>query len=185
MTSRPILLASVVASSLYLVTPPYGAADWRVFLKVASIALLAALGFRVSNLLGAALSFGALGDFLLGVRRLGSLNAEKPGAPFKRSLSGVFLLRAGQAVSPQNGLSRRGRQIERNEVRLRIQIILPRLINHANLPEFHPVASGTTQYTLRSSSDDRCAPFFTQIANCGSARFMYLTLRLSSIPTDS
>ena len=51
----------------------YTSADWTVILKVASIALLAVLGFRVNRLLGIALSFGALGDFLLGVHRLGPL----------------------------------------------------------------------------------------------------------------
>jgi uncharacterized membrane protein YhhN len=72
MQARFALVASAVASLLYLLTPAYAAADWRVFLKVASVALLAVLGFRVSKLLGAALSFGALGDFLLDVPSLGS-----------------------------------------------------------------------------------------------------------------
>ena len=41
-----------------------------------SILLLAVLGFRVDALLGGALAICALGDFLLGVRMLGSLDAE-------------------------------------------------------------------------------------------------------------
>lgn len=45
--------------------------------KVASIGPLALLGFRVNKLLGAALSFGAIGDFLLGVHRIGSLGVEQ------------------------------------------------------------------------------------------------------------
>lgn len=77
MTSRPTVVASVAASLAYLLTADFGVPDWRVFLKVASIALLAALGFRVSRLLGAALTLGAVGDFLLDVPRLGSVGPEQ------------------------------------------------------------------------------------------------------------
>jgi uncharacterized membrane protein YhhN len=45
--------------------------------KVGSILLMALVAFRVDRLLGTALAFGALGDLLLGVRRLGSLDPER------------------------------------------------------------------------------------------------------------
>jgi uncharacterized membrane protein YhhN len=77
MTSRPILFASAAASLAYLLTADFGATGWRVFLKVASIALLALLGFRVSKPLGAALTLGTIGDFLLGVPRLGTFGPEQ------------------------------------------------------------------------------------------------------------
>jgi uncharacterized membrane protein YhhN len=77
MTSRRVLFASAVASLIYLLTATSGSADWRVFLKVASIALLALLAFRVSKLLGTALTFGAIGDLLLDVPRLGTLGPEQ------------------------------------------------------------------------------------------------------------
>jgi uncharacterized membrane protein YhhN len=51
--------------------------EWPVLFKVASIVLLAILGFRVKVLLGSALALGALGDLLLGVRQLGTVGAEK------------------------------------------------------------------------------------------------------------
>jgi uncharacterized membrane protein YhhN len=74
---RPLLALSAFASVLFLLASSFTSADWTVLLKVASIALLAVLGFRVNRLLGIALSFGALGDFLLGIHRLGNLGAEK------------------------------------------------------------------------------------------------------------
>lgn len=77
MTWRSLLLTSAAASLVYLLTADFGATDWRLFLKVASIALLALLGFRASKLLGAALAFGVIGDFLLDVPRLGSLGPEQ------------------------------------------------------------------------------------------------------------
>jgi uncharacterized membrane protein YhhN len=77
MTSRPFLLTSAAASLAYLLTADFGATEWRVVLKVVSVALLALLGFRVSKLLGAALTFGAIGDFLLDVPRLGALGPEQ------------------------------------------------------------------------------------------------------------
>jgi len=48
---------------------PITAGDWLVIFKVASILLLAVLGFRVNALLGSALVICALGDLLLGARR--------------------------------------------------------------------------------------------------------------------
>ncbi len=75
--SRPLLALSAAASLAFLLASSFTSADWTVILKVGSIALLAMLGFRVNRLLGIALSFGALGDFLLGIHRLGSLDAEK------------------------------------------------------------------------------------------------------------
>ena len=77
MKSRHLLLLSFVASVVYLVASTAVASDWLVVFKVASIAILAWLGFRVSKLLGAALTFGAIGDFLLGVHRIGSFDAER------------------------------------------------------------------------------------------------------------
>lgn len=76
-STRPLLLLSAVASAVFLLASLYVANDWLVVFKVASIALLAVLGFRVNVQLGLALTLGALGDFLLGVRHLGSLDAEK------------------------------------------------------------------------------------------------------------
>ena len=72
-----MLALSASASLAFLLSSSFTSADWTVVLKVGSIALLAVLGFRVNRLLGIALSFGALGDFLLGVHQLGSLDAEK------------------------------------------------------------------------------------------------------------
>ncbi|HVO78539.1 MAG TPA: lysoplasmalogenase [Candidatus Bathyarchaeia archaeon] len=77
MKSRPILLLSAAASLIFLFASPLVASDWTVIFKVASVALLAALGFRVSRLLGTALTFGAAGDFLLGVHRLGNFGTEQ------------------------------------------------------------------------------------------------------------
>jgi uncharacterized membrane protein YhhN len=45
--------------------------------KVGSILLLALAGLRVDKLLGTALAICSVGNLLLGVRRLGSLDAEK------------------------------------------------------------------------------------------------------------
>ena len=77
MKSRHLLLLSFAASLVYLLVSPVVASDWLVVFKVASVAILAMLGFRVNKLLGTALTFGALGDFLLGVRHLGRFDAEK------------------------------------------------------------------------------------------------------------
>ena len=77
MKSRQLLLLSFAASVVYLLASPAVAGDWLVVFKVASIAILAWLAFHVSKRLGTALALGALGDFLLGVHRLGPLDAEK------------------------------------------------------------------------------------------------------------
>src|SRR5271169_1540438 len=76
-SSRLLLLLSAAASLIFLLVGPYTAGDWLVIFKVASILLLAVLGFRVNALLGSALVICALGDLLLGVRRLGGINAER------------------------------------------------------------------------------------------------------------
>jgi len=77
MTSRPLLLASVAASLIFLCASFSTSADWTVIPKVASISLLAWAGFRVSDLLGAALTLGACGDLLLGVSHLGRFGPEQ------------------------------------------------------------------------------------------------------------
>ncbi len=67
---------SAAASLTFLLARPLTAGDWPVIFEVASILLLAVLGFRTDGLLGGALALSAVGDFLLGVRRLGSLDGE-------------------------------------------------------------------------------------------------------------
>lgn len=74
---RPLLIASVAASLIFLFADSLAAGDWPVVFKLASIAILATLAIRADKLLATALAFGALGDFFLGVRRIGSLDAEK------------------------------------------------------------------------------------------------------------
>ena len=76
-SSRVLLFLSAAASLVFLLADSYVGVDWPVVFKVASILPLAVLGFRVDTLLGTALTFGAVGDFLLGVHQLGSLDAEK------------------------------------------------------------------------------------------------------------
>jgi uncharacterized membrane protein YhhN len=75
-TSRLLFAVSAAASLTFLLARPLTAGDWPVIFKVLSILLLAVLGFRVDGLLGGALALSSLGDFLLGVRRLGSLDGE-------------------------------------------------------------------------------------------------------------
>jgi len=75
-TSRPLIFVSAAASLTYLVVRPLTAGDWPVVFAVLSTLLLAVVGFRVTALLGVALAVSCLGDFLLGVRRLGSLDGE-------------------------------------------------------------------------------------------------------------
>ena len=75
--SRRLLAVSVAASLTFLVAGSLAVSDWPVIFKVGSILLLAVLGFRVNALLGTALAICALGDLLLGVRRLGSLDVEQ------------------------------------------------------------------------------------------------------------
>ncbi len=73
----PWLVVSLAASLIFLLASPFTASDGLVVPKVASIVVLAVLAFRVDKLLGSALAICALGDFLLGVRRLGSLDADR------------------------------------------------------------------------------------------------------------
>ena len=73
-TSKQWLGVSVGASLTYLLMRPLTAGDWPVIFAVLSTLLLAARGFRVNRLLGGALALSCLGDFLLGVRRLGRLD---------------------------------------------------------------------------------------------------------------
>jgi uncharacterized membrane protein YhhN len=75
-TSRLLFAVSAAASLTFLLARPLTTGDWPVICKVLSILLLAVLGFRVDGLLGFALVLSSLGDFLLGVRRLGTLNGE-------------------------------------------------------------------------------------------------------------
>ncbi len=75
--SRLLLVLSAGASVIFLLAGPVATGNWPVLFKVASIVMLAVLGFRVNTLLGSALTLGALGDLFLGVRQLGSLDAEK------------------------------------------------------------------------------------------------------------
>ena len=76
-SSKLLLAVSVAASVVFLLANSHDSDDWLVVFKLASIVPLVVLGFRVNSLLGTALGFGVLGDFLLGVRQLGSLDAEK------------------------------------------------------------------------------------------------------------
>lgn len=77
MTKHGLLLAvSAAASLIFLLARPLAAGDWPVIPKVLSILLLAALGFRLDGRLAAALALSALGDFLLGVRRLANLDGN-------------------------------------------------------------------------------------------------------------
>ncbi len=71
-----LFAVSGAASLTFLLARPLTAGDWPVIFKVLSILLLAVLGFRVDGLLGCALALSSLGDFFLGVRRLGSLDGE-------------------------------------------------------------------------------------------------------------
>jgi uncharacterized membrane protein YhhN len=75
-TSRLLFVVSAAASLTFLLARPLTAGDWPVIFKFLSIFLLAVLGSRVDRLLGGGLALSSLGDFLLGVRRLGSLDGE-------------------------------------------------------------------------------------------------------------
>lgn len=68
------MAVSAAASLAFLLARPFTAGDWPVIFKVLSIFLLALLGIRVDGLLGIALTLSSVGDFLLGIRRLGSLD---------------------------------------------------------------------------------------------------------------
>ena len=75
-TSGLLFAVSAAASLTFLLARPLTPGDWPVIFKVLSIFLLAVLGIRVDGLLGAALALSSVGDFLLGIRRLGSLDGE-------------------------------------------------------------------------------------------------------------
>lgn len=75
-TSR-ILGLSITASAVFLVSRPLSGANWPVAFKVLSIVILAILGFRQYMLLGMALSISAVGDFCLGMSRLGGFGPEQ------------------------------------------------------------------------------------------------------------
>jgi uncharacterized membrane protein YhhN len=72
-----LLSCSVAASLIFLFANSLSTAEWMVFFKVASTAILALVGFRFNRLLGSALLLGAVGDLLLGIHHLGALGAEK------------------------------------------------------------------------------------------------------------
>lgn len=74
-TSR-LLAFSASSAFVFLLARPLGASNWSVFFKVLCILLLAVVGFRVDRWLGRALTVSSLGDFLLGVPRLGELDGE-------------------------------------------------------------------------------------------------------------
>lgn len=74
--SGPLIGASTAASLAYLVTRPLTSDDWPAVFAVLSTLLLAVLGFRLDPLLGVALALSCLGDFLLSLHRLGSMNAD-------------------------------------------------------------------------------------------------------------
>jgi len=75
-TSGLLFAVSAAASLTFLLARPLTPSDWPVTFKVLSIFLLAVLGLRVDGLLGAALALSSVGDFLLGIRRLGNLDGE-------------------------------------------------------------------------------------------------------------
>lgn len=74
--TRSIFILSIIASAIFLAVRPLTGADWPVIFKTLSILLLAVAGFRRYALLGAALTVSAVGDFLLGVSRLGGLGPD-------------------------------------------------------------------------------------------------------------
>jgi uncharacterized membrane protein YhhN len=75
-TIKFALVISAAASLTFLLASQFTTSKWLVVLKVLSITLLAVVGFGVNKLLGGALIISALGDFLLGVPRLGSLEGQ-------------------------------------------------------------------------------------------------------------
>ena len=74
--SKLLIAVSIAASLTYLLSRPLAADNWPAVCAVLSTLLLAVLGFRVDHLLGCALAFSCLGDFLLVILQLGSLNAD-------------------------------------------------------------------------------------------------------------
>ena len=75
-TYQPLFAVSAVASLTFLLVRLLTTSDWPVVPEVLSVLLLAVIGFRADKLLGTALAISSLGDFLLGVRQLGSLDGE-------------------------------------------------------------------------------------------------------------
>jgi len=75
-TSRPLLALSATTAFVYLLARPLGAGDWPVVFKIACILLLAVVGFGIERRLGGALTLSSLGDFFLGVGRLGKMDGE-------------------------------------------------------------------------------------------------------------
>ncbi len=75
-SSRLLLALSATAAFVCLLALPLGGGDWQVPFKVLCILLLAVVGFRVDRWLGGALTVSSVGDFFLGVRRLGKLDGE-------------------------------------------------------------------------------------------------------------
>lgn len=75
-TSRLLFAVSAAASLSFLLTPLFAHADWTAALKVLSILPLCLIGYRIDFRLGTALALSAIGDFLLGVRHLGSVNED-------------------------------------------------------------------------------------------------------------
>lgn len=72
-----LLVLSVMASAVFLAARQFSQGNWPVTFKVLSILLLASLGFRRDVLLGGALAVSALGDFFLGINRMGGLGPER------------------------------------------------------------------------------------------------------------
>jgi uncharacterized membrane protein YhhN len=67
---------SVAAALTFLLLRFFSANDWPVMVELLSVFLLVILGFRLNSMLGAALLLSLIGDFLLGIRRLGSLEGQ-------------------------------------------------------------------------------------------------------------
>lgn len=127
--SRPLLFVSAAASLIFLFANSLANGGWLVVFKVASIAILAVLASPFNRLLAIALAFGALGDFFLGVRRLGSLDAEKLflfglGSFLVGHLAYIAMFRRCRT----NIGSRRGKPFLRSTRTLAIAVILIALI---------------------------------------------------------
>lgn len=75
-TFGAVVAISVTASLTFLLLRSFTANDWPVTIELLSISLLAILGFRLDSLLGVALVLSLIGDFFLGVRRLGGLDGQ-------------------------------------------------------------------------------------------------------------
>lgn len=73
-TPRLLLACSATSAFVTLVASSLG--EWSAFFKVLCILLLAMVGFRFDRWLGTALILSSIGDFFLGVGRLGKLDGE-------------------------------------------------------------------------------------------------------------